>query len=108
MNTAINASHIEREPVLPRQTVVATGASAGYGWLFQEIPRRLPGRGLSSLDVATLTKLLREAERIMTNTDLLLQSTTGRAGTPPTFSRVSTARRPKRQPQTASSTLGAH
>jgi hypothetical protein len=78
MNTAINASHIEREPVLVQQTVVAAGGSAGNGRLFQEIPRRLPGRGLSSLDVATLTKPLREAERIMTNTDLLLQSTTGR------------------------------
>src|SRR5579864_463211 len=28
------------------------------GWLFQEITTRLPGRGLSNLDVATLTDLL--------------------------------------------------
>ena len=34
----------------------------GDGWLFQEIPTRLPGRGLS-LDVATLTELLRETEQ---------------------------------------------
>jgi catechol 2,3-dioxygenase-like lactoylglutathione lyase family enzyme len=34
----------------------------GNGWLFQEITSRLPGRGLSNLDVATLTQLLREAE----------------------------------------------
>ena len=34
----------------------------GNGWLLQEITTRLPGRGLSNLDVATLTKLLREAE----------------------------------------------
>ena len=34
----------------------------GNGWLFQEITTRLPGRGLSNLDVATLTELLREAE----------------------------------------------
>jgi catechol 2,3-dioxygenase-like lactoylglutathione lyase family enzyme len=34
----------------------------GNGWLLQEIGTRLPGRGLS-LDVATLTELLREAEK---------------------------------------------
>src|SRR6266568_4725211 len=35
----------------------------GNGWLFQEVTTRLPGRGLSSLDVATLTDLLREVEQ---------------------------------------------
>jgi len=34
----------------------------GNGWLLQEIKTRLPGRGLSSMDIATLTDLLREAE----------------------------------------------
>jgi catechol 2,3-dioxygenase-like lactoylglutathione lyase family enzyme len=34
----------------------------GNGWVLQEIKARLPGRGLSSLDVATLVPLLREAE----------------------------------------------
>jgi catechol 2,3-dioxygenase-like lactoylglutathione lyase family enzyme len=34
----------------------------GNGWFFQEITTRLPGRGLS-LDVATLTELLRETEQ---------------------------------------------
>ena len=34
----------------------------GNGWLLQEIKTRLPGRGLGS-DVATLTDLLREAEK---------------------------------------------
>jgi catechol 2,3-dioxygenase-like lactoylglutathione lyase family enzyme len=34
----------------------------GNTWLLQEIKTRLPGRGLS-LDVATLTELLREAEK---------------------------------------------
>jgi hypothetical protein len=33
----------------------------GNGWLLQEITARLPGRGLS-MDVTTLTQLLREAE----------------------------------------------
>jgi len=33
----------------------------GNGWLLQEIKTRLPGRGLS-MDVATLTELLRETE----------------------------------------------
>ena len=35
----------------------------GNSWLLQEITTRLPGRGLSSLDVATLTELLRETEK---------------------------------------------
>jgi catechol 2,3-dioxygenase-like lactoylglutathione lyase family enzyme len=34
----------------------------GNTWLFQEVGTRLPGRGLSHLDVATMTGLLREAE----------------------------------------------
>ena len=34
----------------------------GNGWLFQEITTRLPGRGLS-IDVPTLTDLLRETEK---------------------------------------------
>lgn len=34
----------------------------GNSWLLQEITARLPGRGFSSLDVATLTVLLKEAE----------------------------------------------
>lgn len=34
----------------------------GNSWLLQEITTRLPGRGFSNLDVATLTELLREAE----------------------------------------------
>src|SRR5262245_51634606 len=35
----------------------------GNGWLLQEIQTRLPGRGLSNMDVPTLTELLKEAER---------------------------------------------
>ncbi len=34
----------------------------GNSWLLQEIKTRLPGRGVSSLDVPTLTGFLREAE----------------------------------------------
>ena len=34
----------------------------GNGWLLQEIKARFPGRGVSNLDVPTLTELLREAE----------------------------------------------
>jgi len=34
----------------------------GNSWLLQEIKTRLPGRGLSNSDVATLTELLREVE----------------------------------------------
>jgi catechol 2,3-dioxygenase-like lactoylglutathione lyase family enzyme len=35
----------------------------GNSWLLQEIKTRLPGRGLSNLDLAELTGLLREAEQ---------------------------------------------
>jgi catechol 2,3-dioxygenase-like lactoylglutathione lyase family enzyme len=35
----------------------------GNGWLLQEITTRLPGRGLSNLDVVTLTDLLLETEQ---------------------------------------------
>jgi len=35
----------------------------GNGWLLQEIKTRLPGRGFSTLDVASLTELLRETEK---------------------------------------------
>jgi catechol 2,3-dioxygenase-like lactoylglutathione lyase family enzyme len=35
----------------------------GNGWLFQEVTTRLPGRGLSNLDLATLAELLQEAEK---------------------------------------------
>src|SRR2546421_5012872 len=34
----------------------------GNAWLLQEMKTRLPGRGLGSMDVATLTDLLRETE----------------------------------------------
>jgi catechol 2,3-dioxygenase-like lactoylglutathione lyase family enzyme len=35
----------------------------GNSWLLQEVKTRLPGRGLSNLDLATLTELLRETEK---------------------------------------------
>ena len=35
----------------------------GNDWLLQEIKERLPGRGVSSMDVATMTELLRETEQ---------------------------------------------
>ena len=34
----------------------------GNSWLLQEVKTRLPGRGFSSIDVTTLTELLRETE----------------------------------------------
>lgn len=34
----------------------------GNGWLLQELRARLPGRGVSNFDVATMTELLRETE----------------------------------------------
>jgi len=35
----------------------------GNGWMVQQVTSRAPGRGLSNFDVATLTDLLREAEK---------------------------------------------
>jgi catechol 2,3-dioxygenase-like lactoylglutathione lyase family enzyme len=35
----------------------------GNSWLLQEIKTRLPGRGLSNMDVPSLTELLKEAEK---------------------------------------------
>ena len=35
----------------------------GNSWLLQEVTTRLPGRGFSRLDVASLTELLRETEK---------------------------------------------
>jgi catechol 2,3-dioxygenase-like lactoylglutathione lyase family enzyme len=50
----------------PQHRSYATRASFsdpdGNGWVLQEIKTRLPGRGLGN-DVATLTELLREAEK---------------------------------------------
>ena len=34
----------------------------GNSWMIQEVKARLPGRGLSSIDLASMTELLREAE----------------------------------------------
>jgi len=35
----------------------------GNSWMLQEIKTRLPGRGVSNLDVASLTALLQETEK---------------------------------------------
>ena len=45
------------------QTYATFSDPDGNTWLVQEITTRFPGRGLSNLDVATLTELLKEAER---------------------------------------------
>jgi catechol 2,3-dioxygenase-like lactoylglutathione lyase family enzyme len=45
------------------RTFVSFTDPDGNGWLVQEIKTRLPGRGFS-LDVTTLTELLREAEKL--------------------------------------------
>jgi len=43
-------------------TLAAFSDPDGNSWLLQEVKTRLPGRGLSNLDVASLTGFLREAE----------------------------------------------
>ena len=46
----------------PYATFATFSDPDGNTWLLQEIKTRLPGRGISNSDVATLTALLREAE----------------------------------------------
>jgi len=43
-------------------TYAAFSDPDGNSWLLQQITTRLPGRGFSSLDVTTLTELLKDAE----------------------------------------------
>jgi hypothetical protein len=50
-------------PVSDDSSWISFSDPDGNGWLLQEVTTRLPGRGLSSFDVATLTELLREAEK---------------------------------------------
>ena len=76
----------------------------GNSWLLQEIKTRLPGRGLSNLDLATLTELLRDAEQRHGAYKRPPRSTTGRTFTPPTSSRASTGRRPRRRSRLPCST----
>ena len=76
----------------------------GNGWLLQEIKTRLPGRGLSSLDVATLTSFCERQRSATASTKRPRRSTTGRGGTPPTSSRASAARVPRRPPRMLRST----
>jgi hypothetical protein len=102
MGTAITSSQIQRGSLPLRKTVVTTGGSTGDG-RFQEITKRLADARLRDLDLTMLTKLLRKAERVMANTNLLIQSTTGGAGTPATLPCVRARRRTKRHPKTATS-----
>ena len=53
------------DPVKARSyfTYAAFNDPDGNSWLLQEVKERLPGRGLSSPDVATLTELLKETEQ---------------------------------------------
>jgi catechol 2,3-dioxygenase-like lactoylglutathione lyase family enzyme len=75
----------------------------GNGWLFQEVTTRLPGRGLS-LDVATMTAVLREAEMRHGEYEPTAPNTIGRAGTPPTLPRARSGGLPTRQPRMPRST----
>jgi len=53
-----------REPSGRTYATYATFADPdGNSWLLQEVTTRLPGRGVSNLDVATLTDLLQDAEK---------------------------------------------
>jgi len=69
VNPAFHFNHFGEPPAPgadPKGNSYGTFASFsdpdGNSWLLQEIKTRLPGRGLSSPDVATLMELLREAE----------------------------------------------
>ena len=76
----------------------------GNSWLLQEIRTRLPGRGLSNSDVATLTELLRERRSAMASTNQPLRSIIGRLGIRPTSSRASAVRLPTRRQKMLRST----
>jgi len=54
---------VGRTPVTALLSFATFSDPDGNTWLFQEITARLPGRGLSNLDVSTLTELLRETEQ---------------------------------------------
>jgi hypothetical protein len=62
--TSIGGTRVEgRDPQGRTYNTFATFTDPdGNGWLLQEITSRLPGRGFSTLDVATLTALLKDAE----------------------------------------------
>ena len=51
------------DPTLPSYGSYASfGDPDGNRWVLQQVTTRLPGRGFSALDVATLTGLLQETE----------------------------------------------
>ena len=75
----------------------------GNGWLLQEIKARLPGRGFG-VDVASLTELLREAELHHGKFEPTAPKHHWSGFTPPTSSRASAARLPRRQPKTPRAT----
>jgi catechol 2,3-dioxygenase-like lactoylglutathione lyase family enzyme len=62
--TSIGGTRVEgRDPQRRTYNTFATFSDPdGNGWLLQEITSRLPGRGFSNLDAATLTTLLKDAE----------------------------------------------
>jgi catechol 2,3-dioxygenase-like lactoylglutathione lyase family enzyme len=66
----------------------------GNSWMLPGGSRRGPGRGFSSMDVATLTQLCR-AEKHHGDYESTAPSTTGRIGTPPTSSRAQQGRTPE-------------
>ena len=64
----------------------------GNTWLLQEIKSRLPGRGLSNLDVESLTELLRQAEQGHGKYEPTAPKHHWSGGTPPTSLRGSARR----------------
>jgi catechol 2,3-dioxygenase-like lactoylglutathione lyase family enzyme len=55
----VSGPHPERRSYL---SFVSFSDPDGNSWLLQEVKTRLPGRGLSNFDVASLTELLKDAE----------------------------------------------
>jgi hypothetical protein len=103
MATGATGPCIRREPAILREVVMAS-EGAGGGWRFQEVTRQLPDRELRNLDVATLRRLLKEAERVMLCGSELLKRSKGWAGTARASSRARTVKGPKRSARTANST----
>ena len=75
----------------------------GNSWLLQQVKTRLPGRGLSSIDVPTLTELLQETEKHHGEYEPTAPKHHWSDWYAPTSSRASAGGPPKRQPRMAPS-----
>ena len=84
----IAVSHIQPDPFSRGEGLGATSGSAGNGSTLQEIMKGLQGQRFRTFDVATLTRVLQEAERVMGKTESLLRSAMSSAASSPALRRA--------------------